>query len=55
MTTLKPDRVAEITRTLICERLLREGCRGCPDPVWHARLIVARLTLRTLLERLQRR
>jgi len=54
-TPLKADRVAEITRTLICERLLREGYHRDSDPVWLARLLVARVTLRTLLERLQRR
>ncbi len=54
-TPLNAERVAEITRTLISERLLLEGYRCGTDPVWLARLLVARLTLSTLQERLRRR
>jgi len=54
-TQLNADRVAEIARTLICEHLLAHGYHRGIDPIWLVRLLVARLTLERLLERLQRR
>jgi hypothetical protein len=52
---LRAERVAELARTLICEHLLAHGYHRGIDPVWLARLLVARLTFTALLERLQRR
>ena len=51
----KAERVTELARTLICEHLLAHGYQRGVDPIWLARLLVARLTFTTLLERLQRR
>jgi hypothetical protein len=51
----KAERVTELARTLICEHLLAHGYQRGVDPIWLARLLVARLTLADLLERLQRR
>jgi hypothetical protein len=49
------ERVAELARTLICEHLLNHGYHRGIDPIWLARLLVARLTFTSLLKRLQRR
>ena len=49
------ERVTELARTLICEHLLTHGYHRGVDPIWLARLLVARLTFTNLLERLQRR
>lgn len=49
------ERVAELARTLICEHLLANGYQRGVDPVWLARLLVARLAYTSLLKRLQRR
>ena len=51
----KTEHVAELARTLICEHLLAHGYQRGADPVWLARLLVARLAYTTLLKRLQRR
>ena len=54
---LKPrstERVAELARILICEHLLAHGYQRGVDPVWLARLLVARLTFTNLLARLRR-
>lgn len=51
----KTEHVAELARTLICEHLLAHGYQRGVDPVWLARLLVARLAYTTLLKRLQRR
>jgi len=48
------ERVAELARTLICEHLLAHGYHHGTDPVWLARLLVARLTFARLLARLRR-
>ena len=48
------ERVAELARTLICEHLLAHGYQRGVDPVWLARLLVARLTFTHLLARLRR-
>jgi hypothetical protein len=47
--------LAERARDLICEHLLAHGYYDGVDPVWLARLLLARLTCIQLLERLQRR
>ncbi len=52
---LRSERVAELARTLICEHLLVHGYHRGIDPIWLARLLVARLTFTSLLKRLQRR
>ena len=51
----RAERVSELARTLICEHLLAHGYHRGVDPIWLARLLVARLTFTNLLERLQRR
>jgi len=51
----RTERVSELARTLICEHLLAHGYHRRVDPIWLARLLVARLTFTNLLERLQRR
>jgi len=49
------ERVADLARTVICEHLLAHGYHRGIDPIWLARLLVARLTFIALLERLRRR
>jgi hypothetical protein len=49
------ERLAERARDLICEHLLVHGYYDGVDPVWLARVLLARLTCIQLLERLQRR
>ena len=51
----KTEHVAELARTLICEHLLAHGYQRGVDPIWLARLLVARLAYTALLKRLQRR
>jgi hypothetical protein len=51
----RADRVAELARTLMCEHLLAYGYHRGIAPIWLVRLLVSRLTLASLLERLQRR
>ncbi|HET7364960.1 MAG TPA: hypothetical protein VFJ70_15445 [Burkholderiales bacterium] len=55
MRPTRTERVAELARTIICEHLLAHGYQRGVDPIWLARLLVARLTFADLLERLQRR
>ena len=50
----RADRVAELARTLMCEHLLAYGYHRGIAPIWLARLLVARLTFRSLLRRLRR-
>jgi hypothetical protein len=47
-----PDRVAELARALICERLIADGHKSGTDPIWLARLLVSRAVMRSLLARL---
>ena len=48
----KTERVADLARTLICEHLLAHGYQRGVDPIWLARLLVARLAYAALLKRL---
>jgi len=54
-TQLMPIALPRSRATLICEHLLAHGYHRGIDPIWLVRLLVARLTLERLLERLQRR
>jgi hypothetical protein len=51
----RAERIAEPARTLICEHLLAHRYHRGIDPIWLARLLVARFTFSALLKRLQRR
>lgn len=55
MKSAKTEHIAELARTLICEHLLASGYQRGVDPIWLARLLVARHAYTTLLKRLQRR
>jgi hypothetical protein len=50
----RAEPLAERARNLICEHLLAHGYQEGIDPVWLARLLVARLAFRQLLNRLRR-
>lgn len=53
MKSAKAEPLAERARNLICEHLLAHGYHGGVDPVWLARLLVARLTYNQLLKGLR--
>ena len=54
MKSTNAEPLVERARTLICEHLLAHGYQEGIDPIWLARLLVARLTLKQLLNRLRR-
>jgi hypothetical protein len=51
----KRNLLIEAAQALICERLIRRGLTPGMDPIWLARLLVARTTATALLMRLRRR
>ena len=54
MKSANAEALADRARDLICEHLLRHGYNDGVDPVWLARLLMARLTFNRLLARLRR-
>jgi hypothetical protein len=51
----KRNLLIEAAHALICERLIKRGPTPGMDPIWLARLLVARTTTTALLIRLRRR
>jgi len=51
----KRNLLIEAAQALICERLIKRGHVPGTDPIWLARLLVARTTAAALFIRLRRR
>jgi hypothetical protein len=50
---MRPNPLLEAAQALICERLLADGPTPGTDPIWLARLLVARAAAAALLARLR--